>query len=355
MAAAIHPTIRPASDFKRRFLLLLMLSGAAFTGIFEIGAMVGAIPLTRFHFAANLAHIAVALTLTGLLIRWPERLLAIAWAQAVNAFLIFLSALYAMPTDEMRFVWFFVQAAGTFLLIGTMAGWGTIALTIAIVIWSRAMGLIEVSANGIGTFSIGLACCGALLHAYNRQALRHITDLEAAYRTIDTAARHDALTGLLNLAAFRDLSAEIAELAERKGQPYSVLFTDVDHFKSVNDRLGHAGGDIVLVTVANTIRTAVRTSDVVARIGGEEILVLLPETDEFGAAHVAEKIRRAVEAARPMVEGVPLDVTLSIGWATARPPQGTLADIIRAADDAMYRAKHGGRNRVEPALNRTGT
>lgn len=341
--------IEPVYAFKRRFLLTIMVNGAAFTGLFEGLAAFGVTPLTHAHFVANLGHIAASLTLAAALWRLPNRFLPIAWAHAINSFLIFLSALYNMPADEMRFLWFFVQAGGTFMLIGTAAGWATVAATLVIVLVSRASGLIELSANGVGTFCLGLICAGAMSHAFNRQTLRYIADLEAAYRAIDHSARHDALTGLLNLAAFREAEAQILGLAERAGAPVSLLFMDIDRFKSINDRFGHAGGDIALVAVARAVREAARRGDIVARIGGEEIVVLLPETDERAAAAAAERIRAAIEARRPEIGGQQLTVTASLGWATWRPGAGPTGALVRAADEAMYRAKQGGRNRVEAA------
>lgn len=349
MHTAGSTQIKPIAEFKRRFLLLIMVSGAIFTAIFEVGAVTGATPLTNAHFNANLAHICASTLLTLVLLERPEYVEGIAKAHAVNSFLIFLSALYNMPADEMRFLWFYVQAGGTFLLIGTTAGWLTIALSIGVVAVSRELGLVELSPNGMGTFGIGLPCAGAMFHAYNRQASRHIAAIESAYAMVDRAARHDGLTGLLNVTAFRAVVGDLAGKAERQPSPTSVLFIDVDRFKSINDRFGHAAGDRILTAVARSIRAVVRTHDVVARIGGEEVVVVLADTDQAGAWRVAEKIRAAVEALCPVVGDAPLTVTVSVGCATGLLPSDPIDDLVRAADEAMYRAKQGGRNRVECA------
>jgi diguanylate cyclase (GGDEF)-like protein len=343
-------TTRPTiADFKRRFLLLMMISGAMFTSIFELGALSGTIPLTSTHFVANLAHIAASVTFTALLLRRPDLFLTLAWAHASSSFLVFLSALYNMPADEMRFLWFYVQAGGTFLLIGTVAGWATIALSIAVVVGSRMAGWVDLSVNGIGTFSLGLACAGAMFHAFNRQAARHAAELDVAYAIIDRAAHHDGLTGLLNLTGFRAVGSDLGPSALDTDEPVSVLFIDVDHFKAINDRFGHSGGDAVLVAVAAAIGAAVRPADVVARIGGEEIVVLLPKADAACAAVIAERVRAAVEAAGPEVGGQRLTVTASVGWATSEEASPSIDALVGAADAAMYRAKQAGRNRVEPS------
>lgn len=342
-------TTRPSiADFKRRFLLLTMVSGAVFTSIFELGAVSGSIPLTSTHFAANLAHIAASVTLAALLLRRPELIVSLAWTHAGSSFLIFLSALYNMPTDEMRFLWFYVQAGGTFLLIGPIAGWATIALSIAVVAGSRRVGWVDLSVIGIGTFYLGLACAGAMFHAFNRQAARYAADLDAAYAIIDRAAHHDGLTGLLNLTGFRSVSSELDRSAESDHQPVSVLFIDLDHFKSINDHFGHSGGDTVPVAVADAVRSAARPADVVARIGGEEIIVLLPNAGDASAAAIAERVRAAVEAACPKVYGRRVTVTASVGWRRPKEHRGRSTNV-GAAEAAMYRAKQTGRNPVEPS------
>jgi diguanylate cyclase (GGDEF)-like protein len=133
----------------------------------------------------------------------------------------------------------------------------------------------------------------------------------------------------------------------RTGQPLSVLFLDLDHFKQVNDVFGHAAGDNVLAAVGVTLRSSIRESDFCGRFGGEEFIALLPHTDLLGAGLVAEKIRAAVETVQ--VPAVKREITISIGVATA-PVHGIDVEVVsRLADRALYSAKAGGRNRVELA------
>lgn len=142
-----------------------------------------------------------------------------------------------------------------------------------------------------------------------------------------------------------------------EGITNSLLLLDIDHFKQFNDRYGHQVGDDCLRTLAAAVSGAVRTTDIVARYGGEEIAVILPLTHTAGAVETAEKVRLAVEALQLTHEGSPEGggwVTSSIGVATAlarsggtiRMPEG----LLQAADNALYRAKREGRNRVATAL-----
>jgi diguanylate cyclase len=124
---------------------------------------------------------------------------------------------------------------------------------------------------------------------------------------------------------------------------------DIDHFKKINDSWGHSFGDTVLARLADVIRRTVRKTDIAARYGGEEIVVLLPNTDMRAAAAVAEKIRKDIEGTTLMFEQEAVHVTVSIGIACSLEPTTDFKHVLEAADKALYRAKAGGRNRVELA------
>lgn len=160
----------------------------------------------------------------------------------------------------------------------------------------------------------------------------------------------DPLTGLLNRRAFTAEAEREVARCQRYGEPLSLLLLDVDHFKQVNDRRGHATGDLVLQSVGRLLLREARTSDRVARWGGEEFVVALAHTGLDGAGCAAERIRAALEAhAMVDLQGEALSVTCSVGIAELTPTD-TLDALIDRADRAMYRAKGAGRNRVERGL-----
>lgn len=172
---------------------------------------------------------------------------------------------------------------------------------------------------------------------------KDVSALMNANRELDQLARRDALTGLHNRFAASERLRDEFVRSQRSSVAFSVLLLDVDHFKRVNDTHGHDVGDQVLQVVARQIKASVRASDFVARFGGEEFLVILPDTDAQEAEVVAEKIRRAVDACEPPVVG---RVTLSVGlseWRDDLPDEGLL---VRRADEALYAAKGAGRNQV---------
>ncbi|MDQ3756721.1 MAG: GGDEF domain-containing protein [Actinomycetota bacterium] len=159
-----------------------------------------------------------------------------------------------------------------------------------------------------------------------------------------SAARTDALTGLANRRAMEEHLARLAAQAMRHGHELVALAIDLDHFKSINDRFGHEGGDLALSHVAGRLQAALRAPDIAGRWGGEEFLVLLPDTDQTGGLIVAERIREAIAmdcGASPRIS-----VTASIGLAVL---DGDPARLLRNADSALYEAKISGRNRVVAA------
>ena len=166
------------------------------------------------------------------------------------------------------------------------------------------------------------------------------------HRMVERQALVDGLTGLANRRqADEALASEIAR-TERLGGPVGLILADVDDFKAVNDRFGHPTGDVVLRDLADALRENVREIDTAARWGGEEFAVILPGTDLEGAAQVAERIRVALaERAILSVDGAPLHVTASFGVATST-ATSTVQQLVEAADEALYRAKRAGKDRV---------
>jgi diguanylate cyclase (GGDEF)-like protein len=162
-------------------------------------------------------------------------------------------------------------------------------------------------------------------------------------------AIRDSLTGLWNRGMILDQLERELHRSRREGKSLAVAIADLDHFKQVNDTLGHAAGDAVLREAAERMRAAVRDCDFVGRYGGEEFLLVLPGCDGQAGRQVAERVRRRVGEA-PVRAGEALaPITVSIGLAAAGPAGAEADALIRAADEALYRAKAEGRNRVAEA------
>ncbi|WP_312779716.1 diguanylate cyclase [Acidovorax temperans] len=179
---------------------------------------------------------------------------------------------------------------------------------------------------------------------------RQKAELAQALEQIRQLATHDDLTGLLNRRAMLDRMQLEQRRSLRSGSPLLIAQLDIDHFKVVNDTHGHAAGDLVLQSFADTVRRNVRDTDVLARWGGEEFVLLLCDTPAADAVALMERLRQAVQAMQvPVPQGDgPITVTVSIGLAR-HTPADPLAGTLERADQALYAAKAGGRNRVVPA------
>ena len=164
------------------------------------------------------------------------------------------------------------------------------------------------------------------------------------------SARLDALTGIPNRSAFLDTFQHVLAQAARGNWPVALLMADIDKFKNVNDTYGHLAGDAVLRAVAQRLQAGLRAQDTLGRYGGEEFLVLLPDTPVSGARTLAQHLRQSVEQMVVSWEGKKITVTISVGISGQIPAGAQDAQaLIDRADQAMYAAKHAGRNRVEVA------
>lgn len=168
-----------------------------------------------------------------------------------------------------------------------------------------------------------------------------VVRLRTAYSYEKNLARTDYLTGVANSRSFFELAQNEISRANRYGHPLTLAYLDVDDFKGVNDKHGHAAGDKLLKSVCEAITRNVRQTDVLARLGGDEFAILLPETDERAADVVINKMRKALM--EEMLEGG-WNVTFSIGVVTCVDSPPSVAEVVKWGDDLVYRAKRSGKN-----------
>lgn len=209
--------------------------------------------------------------------------------------------------------------------------------------------------NGMAVSIIGWALSVVLWRKFTIIALqqdlliRANTELQGKQRDLERLTRLDGLTGLFNRNTFVDLTVQEFDRAQRQGNDTAILLLDLDHFKIVNDTWGHPAGDAVLRNVANAMRAAVRSTDLVGRLGGEEFVVLLPGTSLVAARTLAEKLRVRLQQSPTRWENGTITCTASIGMAgTTAKEKRTFDSLYNEADKALYIAKMRGRNRVEP-------
>lgn len=310
------------------------------------------VPLTWLHLvpmgdeqsANNIIFFVVSAILLPIHVKWPQASGVVGSIYFAGLFYIATSAQFLTPADSLRPLLFFPTVGAVFLIFGSTAG--AVAVVAALTGFGSAvatghlkLGLLEVS-----TFLVTLVVTALLFHMFRWQAIRALDTIAAQNAALDKVSREDPLTGLMNLRGFRQ-----AMTARDAGRDrFAIAFLDIDHFKAINDRYGHHGGDTLLVAVAYRLANSLRPQDVLARIGGEEFAVLMPCDDAQEAARLGEHLRTAIATARLRLETDELAVTVSVGIAMSAP--GLTADgALKAADGAMYLAKRRGRNQVVTA------
>ncbi|MEO8298260.1 MAG: GGDEF domain-containing protein [Burkholderiales bacterium] len=231
----------------------------------------------------------------------------------------------------------------------TRGSYRLLALVLLVQALVSAWSASDALARGIegplaGGLPIRVLLVNAVLNTTLVTALLILGTSQGLQEKLEVLAAQDPLTGALNRRAFEiAMDAEWARAA-RHDRTLSCLVLDADHFKQLNDTLGHATGDQALVAVADAMRAALRKQDLLSRFGGEEFIALLPETTEVQALGVAERIRESVAGLSFGIDGVQL--TISIGVVQASPKQGgTWRDMLQTGDAALYAAKKAGRNR----------
>ncbi|MBI2887555.1 MAG: PAS domain S-box protein [Chloroflexi bacterium] len=184
---------------------------------------------------------------------------------------------------------------------------------------------------------------------------RDISERKAFEEQMVYLASHDPLTGLYNRRRFQEALQEQLAQTRRYGARWALLYLDLDHFKAANDRLGHEGGDQLLVVMAQTLRRELRETDVLARLGGDEFACLLPNTDGPQAGRVAERVRTALKDLRVVIEGHAVAITTSVGIALCPEHGASAQELLTRADLAMYHAKEQGRDSISFYTRRLGS
>jgi diguanylate cyclase (GGDEF)-like protein len=169
-------------------------------------------------------------------------------------------------------------------------------------------------------------------------------------RVLAEQARTDSLTGALNRRAMEEIALRETARSIRHGHPLCMIVLDVDHFKLLNDTRGHAAGDCALQALVQQVKSMLRKNDLIARTGGEEFTILLPDTSASAGIMAAERLRQAIQALDMNYENASLRLTVSAGVAQFDARQGSWETMMRRADSAMYEAKEHGRNSVWPPL-----
>jgi diguanylate cyclase (GGDEF)-like protein len=204
----------------------------------------------------------------------------------------------------------------------------------------------------LANIAAGCFVIGVLLLRWLPNAVSERGNSERLSAGLELLATMDGLTCIFNRRHFEILARAEWGRFQRYGRPLSLLMLDVDKFKSINDRFGHDGGDLVLKAIADDCSSMKRETDIVARLGGEEFVLLLPETEESAAEIVAERLRKQIEDHSRVFPGDENQISVSIGVAGATLGMSGFEILLKRADEALYQAKLRGRNQVTVAPKR---
>ncbi len=176
---------------------------------------------------------------------------------------------------------------------------------------------------------------------------KEIEERKKAQAALERLATQDPLTGIANRRYFLEIASRVIEQARRYQRPVSIVMIDVDHFKEMNDTFGHKTGDKVLIHITRCMQAALRKVDILGRYGGDEFVILLPETTQEGARRLTERLRQAIAQQSITAGGVSIPITLSIGLASnVKEPALSLDELLQRADRALYDSKLNGRDQV---------
>ena len=351
---------------------LVAVLNAVHVLIFALQLVRAPVDSNRYRWAVGLliTHLTMGLTMLAVagLVRHLQRTHQTRWSQALTIGVALTTLVFSVAVASID-QW--VTPAITPFLITCMAGGVILYLAprvaagmylAAYILFYVAMGitqhdpeqLLSNRLNGVTACLLGLLLSVLLWRKFTTITLQQSelekvnAELYARHRELEQLTRQDGLTGLFNRTTFADLSRRELDRGQRQGSATSILLLDLDHFKRINDTWGHPAGDAVLRHIATVISTAVRSSDLVGRLGGEEFTVLLPNTSVQAARDLAEKLRqRIADAPLPWQDVTTITITASIGvGATTAQEKRDFDSLYSLADKALYKAKQLGRNRV---------
>ncbi|MDD2700977.1 MAG: GGDEF domain-containing protein [Sideroxydans sp.] len=347
LSGGIHFTADDAEQaFRTRLLNAAMLASVVSSLLFIALELAGINSLGEKQLSATIVHALVCVGVIRFTWHQPSRFMAGAIVGLLSAYLVFTTAVIWVVADEFRMIWYFILVACSYMLLGIRFGLAVTALSIITIAVIKFGGHSTISDNAFFTFTLSLLVASAITYALVMLNRNYHAQLDAKSRQLQNLANLDPLTGVWNSRAYYALSDKLFRLAKRNKATCATLFIDLDHFKSINDSFGHETGDRVLMSVSECLARNIRNSDLLGRVGGEEFVVFLPDTDSAGAIGLAEKLRASVRRL-PVVPGESAEpVSVSIGVAQCSPDDLDTSAMQHRADQAMYVAKRNGRNRV---------
>lgn len=344
--SGIHP--EDTEEKKRKIYLLNTFSFVAFLFVFPLG--VRALVQGDYLLSFFLLSISISSVSNYFFIRRSARknkIEIVSYVMSILFFILMTYLIYSGGVENTGSLWVYALPLIVMFLLGLTKGLYFMLLFFIVNIF--ILYGLDVSPY-IDAYKmrilLSLSVVTSLAAAYEYSRENSINKLFILSQRLEDIAQKDHLTEVLNR---RGLHQEIESVCKRykdEKKSFSILICDIDHFKTINDTHGHEAGDVTLKNVANTLQKNIREDDILARWGGEEFLVLLPNTCKISASHVAEKIRTSVEKNTFIYQDKTISITVSVGICEKNDEIYSIYDVIKKADENMYKAKQEGRNRV---------
>ena len=335
------------SEFRFRVFSTVLLVATIFAPIFAALHYLGQIDITDFHASIDLSYGIFSLLVWLGFRRRPENYFLYALLFAWFSLFVFVSAYVFAVHDEFRAIWFYILVTVSFVLLPRK--WGDIFAVLSVLALLIGYNLFEtgISEDAIVSSVLGMLPFALILRAYAKQSDRQVFELSEKNAKLVELASKDELTKSYNRRMFYELGAHLFAMAKREETPLSMMMFDLDNFKSINDSYGHLVGDEVLRRFSLLCMSSQRENDVFSRIGGEEFVLMLPNTDAAGAMEIAERFLKVISNMSCRIEEHDLCVTVSIGVTQINQADVELENLRVRADAALYEAKTAGRNQVK--------
>lgn len=332
--------------FRKRVFISILFVASIFAFLFGLMHDMKINLIGHVHAKVNYFYSVISISILIYIYRKPECFHKMVFPFLITSHMTFTSALINVPDDQFRAIWFYLLVLVAYMLDGTKTGVAfTVAAVVTILIANSLTELLLAEVTLV-SIMLGLIILSLIAQAFTKKSLLYARMIEDQNIQLVKLAREDPLTGILNARSFYEIGKELFKITKREKKQLSILYLDIDHFKNINDDYGHHIGDKVLIEFTKIINSKLRESDVLARIGGEEFNILLPDTDLKGAEVLAEKIRQQIEITPITLDRLDISVTASIGVSALEEHDRTLDSIQMRADKYLYSAKRTGRNCV---------
>lgn len=334
--------------FKFKMINSILIIIAFFSTLFAILSDLGLNDLGTIHTKVDYLYGFATLMLIFYLRLSKENYFNTSHILILISLMTFTSALVFVVQDEFRMIWFYLIVFVAYALNGNASGIFYTISSIAVILTAHLSLDLQLSQIAINSVILGLVIGSFLFRAYTKKIADYEESLRKKNEDLKVLASTDGLTGIMNKRIFNEVSERYFETAQRDGQDLTLLLLDLDHFKDVNDTYGHQLGDQLLIHFTQTISSLLRKSDIMARIGGEEFVILLFKTNTEDALFLAETIREAISkiAIACEAQDKTISVTTSVGISKNRRNDEVFDEIFERSDKALYQAKSQGRNQT---------